>query len=687
MTNIRKANVAEMFKSDYIEYGLHTIEDRAVADVRDGLKPVHRKIVYEMLDSKLTSKNRPAKVSKIVGQVMGKYHPHGDKAIAGALVTLSTWWKNPLGVIHVKGNNGSIFGDSAADARYIEAKLTPLGDLYGENLKKGVVDFVPNYDDTESMPTILPAQLPYLLINGSFGIAVGIAGYIPPHNPHEVLSAFIKYARNPKTKTKELMKIMPGPDFPSAGRIINQDDLLGIYETGEGNIRVQGRIRYNKKTHTLHIYELPYTLSGSMDTLIAELAKGTLETKQKGKRIPPKLHLINAVEDNSGKDGIDIKLTLVKGADPEEAMKLVFAKTRMESTLRFSFLALNNRRLKQYSLKSYFKEYMEFQDEIVQKEHAVKLAELERRMNVVQGLLLLQVYIDEVVASAKASKSKAELIEVLTTGKVLDVPKKYHKTIKSFRFNQEQAEHIASIPIYKLSQFDRESLVHEGIALQKDIDETSRIVNDYDVRLKLIIKRHQKALTMMNPTRNTEIVQEDATVAPKIEQKVVDKFVSIDQYQYVRIEDNEFEGATKIPSSGRIGFFDTEGILWNVHLENQKPTKDRGTLATALVDAENIVGMTTTVSLPGEHLGLFIFANGNVRVTEMNKYMTKQKTTKVASGKTKETLIAYYDIPQGAKTVTMNKQTFKIADLCKQGVSGSGRNTIKAVQIVDVTFK
>lgn len=691
MVKIETVNTADSFLNDYYEYGMHTIEDRALADVRDGLKPVHRRIVYDMLDSKLTSKSRPAKVSKIVGQVMGKYHPHGDAAIAGALVGLSTWWKNPLPIIKVKGNNGSIYGDPAAHGRYIEANLTPAGEKYGEFLKEGIVPFVPNYDETEKMPTVLPAQLPYLLINGSLGIAVSISGSIPTHNPHEAVSAFIAYAKKPKIKTYELLEIMPGPDFPSKGRIINQDDLLEIYEKGVGTLRLQGRVRYDRKQHSLHIYELPYTFSGSMDKLVDELTKGSMERviKKAGKKVKQlaKFPMITEVADNSGRDGIDIKLSLAKGANPDAVIQMLFAKTRLESTYRFEFLALNNNKVKQYSLKSYFKEYLEFQHEIVKNEHSLKLAGLQKRMNIVHGLLILQNVVDEVIASAKASASKAELIEVLTTGKILDVPKKYHKTIKTFRFNQEQAEHIAGIAIYKLSRFDQQELVKEGQSLQKEIAQVEAIVTDEKKRHKLIIKRHEQMLPQLPSERQTEIVQESVTKAPTIEQEVVDVFVATDKYQYVRIENKEFDGATKLTTKDRIGFFDSEGILWNVHLENQKPTKDRGSLATTLVDAKDIVGVTTTVSQDDEHLGLFVFASGHVRVSDMRKYMTKQKATKVASGKTKEQLIAYYDIPETTKCVAINGQEFKIDELSLQGVSGLGRKTIKPTELVDVEFK
>ena len=317
----------------------------------------------------------------------------------------------------------------------------------------------------------------------------------------------------------------------------------------------------------------------------------------------------------------------------------------------------------------------------------MKLQQLEKQMNIVHGLLLLREVVDEVIASAKVSSSKDELVEVLMTGKVLDVPKKYHKVIKTFRFNEVQAKHIAGIAIYKLSKFDQQALIKEGQTLHKEIEHARSIVEDDKKRHKLIIKRHENIVKALPHERHTEIVQENDTQAPVIEQKVSDIYVSMDKYQYVRIEEKHYEGAINLKTSDRVGFFDSEGILWNLHLDNQKPTKGRGVLVSTLVAANDIVGFSSTISGSTERLGLFVFTSGHVRVTDMRKYMTKQKATKVASGKTKETLLAYYDIPENAKSVIINGEKYPIKDLSIQGVSGSGRKTIKPTQAVDIEFE
>ena len=249
-------DVRTRFKSNFYQYGMSVIEDRALPDIRDGLKPVQRAILFEMLNSGYTSNKKTVKVKKVVGAIIGNWHPHGDGAVEDAMTTMAQPWSNSLPPIFIKGNGGSIFGDDAADGRYIETRLTPAGDAYGYKLKKGIVPYVPNFDDTDEMPSILPAQLPYLLINGiNEGIAVGVAASLPPHNPVEVLKMTLQYMKDPKTKTEDLLKIMPGPDFPSGATIINQEELLRMYETGGGDnqnsckIRIRATIEYDKKEH------------------------------------------------------------------------------------------------------------------------------------------------------------------------------------------------------------------------------------------------------------------------------------------------------------------------------------------------------------------------------------------------------------------------------------------------------
>lgn len=277
--NIQEKNISTWFEEGFKGYGKEVIEDRAFVDIRDGLKPVHRAIMYEIFKVGATSDSKPTKVARISGDVIGKYHPHGDKAVEDALTGLAQSWTNSLPVIYIKGNGGTVFGDSAAAGRYIEARLTPAGDAYGHNLKEGIVPFVPNFDETETMPTILPAQLPYTLINGiSEGIAVGCMSIMPPHNPKEVLKMTMAYIKDPSLSVADLLEYMPGPDFPTGATIINKDEMEDVYTNGTGRIMVRATLEYDKSDNTIHVKEIPFNFSGSMDNLVKELATATTES-------------------------------------------------------------------------------------------------------------------------------------------------------------------------------------------------------------------------------------------------------------------------------------------------------------------------------------------------------------------------------------------------------------------------
>ncbi len=673
---IRNLEISGWFKSRFYAYGMSVIEERALPDVRDGLKPVHRAIVYEILKSGITSKSKPTKVARISGNVIGNWHPHGDVAVKDALTGLSEPWTNTLPIIWIKGNNGSIFGDEAAAGRYIEARLTEAGDAYGKKLKEGIVPYVPNFDDTGRMPTILPAQLPYILINGiREGIAVGVASSIPPHNAKEVVEMTLAYLRNPKTKTEDLLKIMPGPDFPSGTTIINAEDMLSMYETGDGRIMVRATIEYEKKEHALHIREIPYTFSGSMDNLVVELIAATSETVDaKKKRIPPKIQGIVSVNNYSGKDGIDICLNLQKGIDPNEMIKTLYAKTRLETSVKFMFNALNDRVLHRYSLRQYLAEYTDFQHEIVTNEHKLEQQDLENRLEIIKGHLIAAAYIDEIVDAAKHCNGRPQLKEVLQTGLILKgTNPKYHKTVKTFAFTELQAETISGKPLYQLNKLDIERLKKEGKAVEARLKEVKRIVTDRKYRHKLIIKRLEEERDKLpDMPRKTVITSDGVSKASQLEVPTMPLYTDMDKYGYVRLESKAFEGAKVTDNKSRIGYFDGDGNCWNLFLDRVKETKDRGTLISRLIDCEKtVVGFTTQIETEGKE-GLFLFENGSLRRVEMHKYWTKTHATKVNT-RTNIPLKAYYDIPDEVNIVVIDGVEIPLSAIPLQGLSGSGK--------------
>lgn len=674
--HIHEADFYQLYKDNFWQYGMAVIKDRALADVRDGLKPVQRAIVFDMLQSKATSDRKPVKVKRIVGNVIGKWHPHGDSAAEGALVGLAQPWSNTLPAIWIKGNGGSVFGDSAADGRYIEARLTPAGDAYGYKLKEGIVPYEPNFDETERMPTVLPAQLPYLLINGvSEGIAVGVAANLPPHNAQEVLKMTIQYLKHPKTKTEDLLKIMPGPDFPSGATIINKDDLLGIYETGQGKIMVRATIEYDKKEHALHVREIPFSFAGSMDNLVTELVNATTERMVGKKKEPPKITGINAVSNYSGKDGIDICLELAKGIDPEEMKKLLYAKTRLETSVAFNFNALNDKQLHQYSLRRYLAEYTEFQHEIVTNEFLLEQSDLRAKLEIIMGHIIAAGFLDEIIDAVRHSNGRAQVKDVLMHGTILPgTNRKYHKTVRSFQFTEAQADAIADKPLHRLNQLDKERLIEEGKTIQERLKIVDRMVEDRAYRHKEIIRRLEKEQKKLpDSPRKTQIISDSVSRTASIEVPTVPLYVSMDQYGYVRIEGKPFEGASETDNKSRVGFFDEAGNCWNLFLDRTKETKDRGTLFNQLLDGpKSVAGFTTGISAEEGKEGLFLFVNGAIRRVDLSRYMTKTRATRIKTRTEHCPLKAFLDIPEDVNIVTIDGTDYALEDIPLTGLAGTG---------------
>lgn len=691
--NIQTANLYETFKSNFYDYGMSVIEDRALPDIRDGLKPVHRAILYEMLTSNIVSSRKHVKVAKITGAVIGNWHPHGDKSVEDALAGLAVPWKNSLPSIDIAGNQGSVYGDPAAAGRYIEARLSPAGDAFGRKLKQGIVPYVPNFDDTAEMPTVLPAQLPYLLINGiSEGIAVGVASSLPPHNPREVIKMTIKYLKKPKTSLDNLLKIMPGPDFPTGATIINKDEIRNMYKTGHGRLLVRATVEYDKKSHTLRVTEIPYLYSGSMDNLVARLVKDTSPTVVNGRRTqPPKIVGVSRVEDFSGKNGIDISIKLERNVDADTMLQILYAKTPLEATVKFNFQALNDRRLQAYSLKQYLVEYTEFQHEITTNEHKIEKEALDHRIEILVGRIVASKLIDEIVDVVKHSDGRASIIDVLMNGKILPgTNKAYHEVVKQFRFTQAQAEAIAGIPLYQLNRLDAEKMVNDKNELAERLAIVEKVINDKDFRHKLIIERLEEEYKKLpKQPRQTEIIQDEPSRATDIKVPTAPRFISVDRYGYIRIEEKTFDGASKTDNKSRVGMFDKTGNCWNIHMDQTKTTKDRGILSSQMFDTnEPIVGMIHPISEDSEQQALFVYKSGHLKRTNVSQFMTKTRSTKVNARHKDRPLYAVYLIPEDKNTVQIGDKKNALQDIPEQTNAGSGRKILNDLtdESVDIEF-
>ena len=413
---IIKTEYSDIMQKSYIDYAMSVIVARALPDVRDGLKPVQRRTLYDMHELGIRSDRPYRKCARIVGDTMGKYHPHGDSSIYEALVVMSQDFKKGLPLIDGHGNFGSIEGDGAAAMRYTEARLQKVSeDVLLADLDKNIVDFVPNFDETEKEPGVLPARIPHLLINGAEGIAVGMSTSIPPHNLGETIDAMKAYMKNPQMTVEELLQIMPGPDFPTGGIVVNKDELTEIYRTGAGKIKIRGRVEVEKLKggkEQLVITEIPYTMIGANIGKFLNDIGGLVESKTTTDIVD--------ITNQSSKEGIRIVLELKKGADTEQLTNMLYKKTRLEDTFGVNMLAVADGRPETLGLTRIFDHVIDFQFELNTRKYKTLLNKELDKKEIQEGLIKACDVIDLIIEVLRGSRdlkmAKACLMSGVTEG-------------------------------------------------------------------------------------------------------------------------------------------------------------------------------------------------------------------------------------------------------------------------------
>ena len=410
---IIKTEYSEVMQKSYIDYAMSVIIARALPDARDGLKPVQRRVLYDMHELGIRYDKPYRKSARIVGDTMGKYHPHGDSSIYDALVVMTQDFKKGMPLIDGHGNFGNIEGDGAAAMRYTEARLEKVTqEAFLADLDKNVVDFVPNFDETEKEPSVLPVKIPNLLVNGSEGIAVGMATSIPPHNLGEVADAVKAYMQNEEITTEGLMKYIKGPDFPTGGIVTNKDELLEIYETGVGKIKVRGKVDIEKgkagKTNVV-ISEIPYTMIGANISKFLMDVAALSETK--------KTQDIVDITNQSSKEGIRIVIELRKDADVENFVNMLYKKTRLEDTFGVNMLAIADGRPEVMSLKQIIRHNVDFQFEVARRKYTTLLEKELERKEIQEGLIKACNVIDLVIEILRGSRDRAMAKACLVEGK------------------------------------------------------------------------------------------------------------------------------------------------------------------------------------------------------------------------------------------------------------------------------
>lgn len=484
---IIRTEYSEVMQKSYIDYAMSVIIARALPDVRDGLKPVQRRTLYDMHELGIKYDKPYRKCARIVGDTMGKYHPHGDSSIYDALVVMAQEFKKGMPLVDGHGNFGSIEGDGAAAMRYTEARLQKVTqEVFLGDLDKDVVDFMPNFDETEKEPTVLPVRVPNLLINGTEGIAVGMATNVPPHNFGEVMEAAKAYMKNPKITTEELLEIMPGPDFPTGGIVINKDELKEIYETGTGKIKLRGKVEVETLKggkERLVITEIPYTMIGNNIAKFLNDVAGLIETK--------KTTDIVDISNQSSKEGIRIVLELKKGADTNNLKNLLYKKTKLEDTFGVNILAVADGRPETLGLRKVLEHYVDFQYELAGRKYKTLLNRELDKKEIQEGLIKACDVIDLIIEILRGSKNVKDAKACLTNGVTENIrfrSKASEADAKKLRFTERQTQAILEMRLQKLIGLEVEALIREHEETLKKIAFYMDVLENHKTMTKVLLK-------------------------------------------------------------------------------------------------------------------------------------------------------------------------------------------------------
>ncbi len=504
------AVIEDELKSDFLDYAMSVIVSRALPDVRDGLKPVHRRILFAMRDLGLEFGKSFKKCARIVGETLGKYHPHGDSSVYDALVRMGQEWSLRYPLVQGQGNFGSIDGDSAAAMRYTEARMQKISSDIIQDIEKETVAFQDNFDGSLQEPVILPSKIPNLLVNGSSGIAVGMATNIPPHNLKEVCRAIIMTIENPEISINQLTEVITGPDFPTGGLLLGQTGARQAYTTGKGGVKLRAKIEIEEKKNkvSLIVREIPYMVNKSLLLQsIADLVRKKIITD------------ISELRDESDRDGMRVVITLKRDSNPEIVMNQLYKHTRLQTSFGVRFLALVNNIPKTLNIKSLLEHHVEHRVDIITKRTTFNLKKAKARAHILQGLIIALQNIDKVIALIKKSKSADEAKSNL---------------IESYELSEEQAKAILDMRLQRLSALEQQKIKDEQKQLLDLIDELESILSDKNKILQIIIKEQEELIEKYGDDRRTEIIEyeDDIDIEDLIDEE--DVVITISHSGYIK---------------------------------------------------------------------------------------------------------------------------------------------------------
>ncbi len=650
-SRIIKTEYSEEMQKSFIDYAMSVIIARALPDVRDGLKPVQRRTLYDMYELGIRYDRPYRKCARIVGDTMGKYHPHGDSSIYDSLVVMGQDFKKGLPLVDGHGNFGNIEGDGAAAMRYTEARLQKVTqEAYLADLDKDVVDFVPNFDETEKEPSVLPVKLPNFLINGSEGIAVGMATSTPPHNLGEVVDAMKAYMRNESITTKELMRYLKGPDFPTGGIVTNKDDLLQIYETGTGKIKIRGKVEFEKlkggKINVV-ITEIPYPMIGmNISKFLSDVA-GLAESKKT-------LDVVD-ISNQSSKEGIRIVIELRKDADAENFVNLLYKKTRLEDTFGVNMLAICNGRPETMGLKDILKANMDFQFQIATRKYNNLLARELERKEVQEGLIKACNVIDLIIEILRGSKDRNMAKACLVEGKTAGIKFKSRESkimAAQLSFTERQANAILEMRLYKLIGLEIEALIKEHEDTMANIYRYEDILDRRDSMAQVIINELDAFKKAYSRRRRTVIDNVEEAVYKEKEIAETEVVFLMDRFGYAKVidstayernkdaADSENKFVFPCKNTGKVCLFTSAGQLHTIKVMDLSFGKfrDKGVpidnVSNYNSEKETIVYITSQTELNLKRV-VFVTAQAMIKLVSGGEFDVSKRTvaaTKLGEG-------------------------------------------------------
>ncbi len=658
-TIVRAAFLGKEMQTSFLEYSMSVIVSRALPDVRDGLKPVHRRILYAMNESGYTPNKPHMKSARTVGDVIGKYHPHGDSAVYDTMVRLAQPFSLRLPLIDGHGNFGSIDGDSAAAMRYTEARLDKPAMELLRDLDKETVDFQPNYDESLQEPTVLPSRFPNLLVNGSNGIAVGMATNIPPHNLGEVIDATCLMIDNPDCTTEDLLTAMPGPDFPTGGLIMGKKGILDAYETGHGNLTIRAKCEIEEKKNgraSIVVKEIPYQVNRKR--LLEKLGELVRD-----KKLPE----ISNIHDAADRKGIDIIIDLKSNAIPQVVLNKLFKHTQLQVGFGCNMLALVNGTPRVLSLKEILFYYIEHQKDVVTRRTRYELAKAEEREHILEGYIIALDNIDEVIHIIRSSETDKEAAARLT---------------ERFGLSEKQTNAILEMRLRRLTGLERTKIEEELAELREKIAYYKQILADENLLKQVIKEELQEIKKKYNTPRRTRLTGEakDIEVEDLIaeENMVVTmtkagyiKRLPVSTYrqqkrggkgmQGVNLKDADFVEHLFVASThSYMLFFSTKGKVYRLKVY-EIPEAGRHARGTAIVNllplekGESISAVIATKDFPAEEFLMFATAQGNVKKTSMDQYDRTRRDGLIAINlKDGDELISVKRVAKGEKVIMVS---------------------------------